>query len=201
MKRVLALVILLTTLVRAEPTYDELLARARAQDSSLDFAALRLAYTRTAEYDPYATDTATLEAAGKALQSKDFSLARQHVDTLLGRNYVDLDGHILAYEAASGLGDEAAKKQHGYMLDGLFGSIVKQGDGRSMKTAWIVIGPREEYVVARLMEAELVEQALVHEGGHHYDVLTVKKRGGSAQTTKLYFNIDLPFAWMEQNLK
>ncbi len=201
MRKVLLLVLVLSALVRAEPSYEELLVKARAQDPGLDFTALRLAYTRTPEYSPYDTDTATLQAAGKALQAKDYALARQHAETILGRNYLDLDGHILAYEAASGLGDEAAKKQHGFMLDGLFGAIVKLGDGRSFPTAWVVISPREEYVVARLMEAEVVEQALVQEGGHHYDVLTVKKRGGGPETTRLHFNIDLPFVWMEQNLK
>ncbi len=200
MRRILLLVLLLAGLCQAEAGYEELLVQAKAQDPALDFAALRLAYTRTPEYDPYAADEAALEAAGKALQDKDYALVRQQAESILARNYVDLDGHILAFEAATALGDEGAKKQHGYMLDGLFGAIVKHGDGRSQASAWVVISPREEFIVARLMEAEVLEQELVNEGGHHYHILTVKKRGGT-QTARLYFNIDLPFAWMDQNLK
>lgn len=199
--RRLALLLLVTLLAlpgRAA-TYEELLTRAKAQDPTLNFTELRLAYTQTEGYSPYEFDSETRDAAVQALKNQDYARAAQLADKLLSDNYLDLEGHLLAHAAAKRQKDEASAKQHEYMLDGLFKAITDSGDGKSTRTAWQVISVREEYIVCQMMEARVLKQSLIQENGHNYDQLTVRREKDS-QDRDLFFNVDLPFAWMDKNL-
>lgn len=194
----LLLVALLALPGRAE-TYDELLARAKAQDPTLNFTELRLAYTKTDSYSPYAFDSETRDAAVQALKDQDYARAAQLADKLLADNYLDLEGHLLAHSAAKRQHDEAGVKQHEYMLDGLFKAITDSGDGKTAQTAWQVISVREEYIICQMMDARVLEQSLLQENGHNIDQLKVRREKDS-QDRQLFFNVDLPFAWMDKNL-
>lgn len=201
MRKLLAVLLLLALPCLAQPpAYSELLARAKAQDSTLDFGQLRTAFTQTEEYNPYGFDEESRDAAMKALREKDYAQAMQLADKILSQNYLDLDGHLIGWEAARNLKDTAKEQQHNFMLEGLLKAIASSGDGKSSKTAWKVIFVREEYVFTRILGAKVESQALVTEDGHNVDALTVTLPGDPNKHT-LYFNVDIPFRWMGDHIK
>jgi hypothetical protein len=80
------------------------------------------------------------------------------------------------------------------MVDGLLNSIKGSVDGKSKEKAFEVISINEEYGLIRSLGLKPINQALLNDEGHAYDVITVI----DPQTNKesqLYFNIDRPFKW------
>lgn len=201
MRLVAALLVTLLVLpcLAQTPAYEELLVRAKAADPKLDFIELRQAYTESPGYAPYGLDEATRDGAMEAMKAGDYPKARQLAEKLLSDNYLDLEGHLIGWETARRLGDSPVEQQHRFMLDGLFKAIGESGDGKSPETAWKVIAIREMYIWCQVLGASVLDQSLLQEGGHNYDVLTVQRQGETARH-KLYFNVDIPFAWMEKNL-
>jgi hypothetical protein len=199
-RRLLLILLLAVPCLAQAPDYAELLAKAKAQDPALDFGQLRLAFTKTESYNPYQFDEEARDAAMKAINEKDYAKAAQLADKLLTDNYLDLDGHLIALDAARNLKDTGSEKQHEYMLDGLIKAIATSGDGKSPKTAWQVIFVREEYIFCKIAGADVVSQSLVTEDGHNVDALTVRRKGETEKHT-LYFNVDIPFTWMGEHLK
>lgn len=52
--------------------YSVLLAKVKNSDKTVDFKALRLAYTKSPDYNPYGRDGSKDNAMGKALEEKRF---------------------------------------------------------------------------------------------------------------------------------
>jgi hypothetical protein len=70
------------------PDYIPLLVRAKAQDTTLNFRDLRLAYTGTAGYSPYGTRDSDLhKSIYAAADSNAFSLALALADSLIAVNF------------------------------------------------------------------------------------------------------------------
>ncbi len=199
MKRLLLLV-LLVALPALGQNYSELLQRARAQDPTLDFVALRTAFTQTEGFTPLDYDEETHDALVKAIQAKDFAKATQLVNTLLEHSFVDLEAHVLAYQIAREQNDQAGASLHEYMVKGLAKAIGDSGDGKSTRTAWKVIHAREPYIWTLMLGGKVQGTSDKTEDGHHYQVLTVTTEG-NPQKREVFFNVDVPFAWMDQNVK
>lgn len=64
------------------------------------------------------------------------------------------------------------------------------GDGKSAKTAWVVINTHEEYSMLRAFGLRPAGQALIHQDGHSYDQMKATEQDGTEQT--FYFNVDIP---------
>jgi hypothetical protein len=168
--------------------YDELIARVKRSDASVDFGHLR---TLATELDSYTAVSggASRGAMNAALQAGDFKSALQLAQKDLDGNYLDIDAHIVAMVAADKLGDAERTAHHRYVAKGILDSIFKSGDGKTPETAFKVIAVNEEYAVVRVLGFQPSEQALHHAGGHDYDVLTVIDPETKSSVT-LYFNID-----------
>ena len=72
------------------------------------------------------------------------------------------------------LGDTGKADFHRAVLNGLIDSILKSGDGKSPKTAWVVISVHEEYVVLQVLGFKPSQQSLLHQDDHSYDEMKVK---------------------------
>jgi len=175
-------------------TYEELLSLAKEHPETADFGALRLAYTLSDSYNPYAHDTASKEI-NQLLSVNNLDGAIQVIGTSLDLNYVDIHLHVMAWNMYRKLNVEAKAAYHQLWYVGLAKSIFASGDGRSDKTAFIVISTSEEYAILNALGVRLVRQNLIHQAEHSFDLMqTIKPETGAE--TGLYFNIDLPWQWL-----
>lgn len=174
-------------------TYAELLAAARQYPESADFHALRMAYTRTDEYDPYQEHAALVEELGAALQAGELDQALAAIDGLLGANYLDIEAHMAADYVFTRQGDDANSAYHRAFATGLIRALLSTGTGADFGSALIVLSTSEEYLVLRILGLASQGQRLVEHEGHWFDILTVT-RADQPHSLDLYFNIDLPFS-------
>jgi hypothetical protein len=182
-----------------KPTYRDLLGRVKKSDAKVDFTALRTAYTQTPDYNPYDDDRESRDEMSDAFARKDFQNAVKQADKLLSKNYVDPEAHRVAASAHAELKNNEQAKFHSYVRDGLVQSLLKSGDGKSPKTAYVVIATSEEYALMHALGVRPLRQALMQEQGHRYD-----RQDGEdekKQPITIYFNIDRPFQWLDDSFK
>jgi hypothetical protein len=68
-------------------------------------------------------------------------------------------------------------------------SILKSGDGKSAKTAWFVVGLREElFMLGAALQVQSKEQHSVKQDGHYYSRIVVTDSSGKDAVE--WFNID-----------
>lgn len=179
-------------------SYAAMLERVRKGEGGVDFGAMRMAYTETADYNPYGGD-ARREMFG-ALGAKKFDEALSTAERVLEKNYVDLNAHYVAFVANRELGRAERAEFHRAIFAGLVESIQRSGDGKTAETAFVVISTTEEYVLLNVLGLRPAGQALVHDKGHSYDLMTgVDPK--TNESVKLFFNIDKPFGWLGNRFK
>ena len=172
--------------------YGALLSRVKGGDLSIDFKQLRISWMESPERHA-AKDTEKEEKSMlKAIQEKDYQKAIQNADVVLENEFVNLDAHRIEQIAYEELHKDEKSAFHKAVVQGLLRSIMDSGDGKSAKTAYVVISVHEEYIVLQVLGLRPSQQSVSHQDGHSYDVLEARKQG-SDQTVKLYFNVDIPF--------
>jgi len=181
-------------------SYDTLLESVKNQDATVNFTELRLAYTETKQYSPYGGDVATRKTMFAALNAKQYEQALAASDKILAANYLDLNGHFVAYVAHRELGHAEKADYHKNIFQKLIKSISDSGDGKSMATALVVISTDEEYALFNYLGLRPTAQALIEDNNHRYDKMTVLDPE-SNQTRTYYFNVDKPFNWLGNSLK
>jgi Domain of unknown function (DUF4919) len=192
LRRIAILVLLLISLPAAatsdaDSRYRNLLTAAKS-GQPVDWQALRFAYAEGSGFDLLGTKSAeTRKAMNEALQSNDYAGALVHANLILDQNYVDIDAHVIIDIANTKLGNADEAKKHHSIVIGLLQSI-RTGDGKTPETAFTVITVHEEYSLIRIFGLRRQSQALIADGGHHYDVLDVVNKEGQSQ--KLYFQVD-----------
>lgn len=180
-------------------SYYLLLEKVKAFDRSSDFKALRLSYTETSGYDPYSDNTEARKAMFDALDSKQYEKAIKHAQSILEGNYVDIEAHIVSSISYRGIRDSGKSDFHDFIVKGLVGSILGSGDGKGTESAYQVISIKEEYVILDVLGLEMKIQSLIVSNGHSYDRLeTITPETG--KTEVLYFNVDIPLAWLKGRL-
>lgn len=179
-------------------TYETLLKKLKSGDKGVDFLAMRLSYTKTTGYQPYAKHD--YKAMRQAYDKKDYKKALEVARKITDESYVDIEAHMMMSMCYNKLGDKDKAAFQQWVAKGLIGSIFKDRDGKSPKTAFQVISVHEEYVLLGVMKLGMVKQDLVQGEGHMYDKLQVK----SYKTGKegiLFFNVDIPIKAAEKMMK
>jgi hypothetical protein len=180
--------------------YQALLTTARASDpAAVDWQALRFAYADSSGFDLTGarTDTAR-KAMFAALNADDNKTIIVQATTILDADYVDIDAHValdLAYQAT---GHAALSAQEHKIALALLRS-VRTGDGSSPEKAFTVISVGEEYAALRALAMRVTGQALLEQGPHSYDRLTVTDPAGGTRT--YYFLVDRVMAAEEALMK
>ena len=176
--------------VKADTSYDDLVAKVKAGDTTVDFKAMRIAFSKTKAYSPYGNESDPVKAAFAAIEQKKFKDAIKKTDESLKQCYIDMDAHVAASIAYKGLGDTVKSDFHKAVYLGLVNSILSSGDGKTPETAYLVISTHEEYITFRALGLGAGGQALVHLNEHSYDVQTSADPTTKA-AMKIYFNIDI----------
>jgi hypothetical protein len=184
------------------PPYEVLLQAAQTDPANADYTALRLAYAASHPYSPqenlaYMKDLVEGRAAIRHdMEQGNTARALQTIEDFLARDPLDADVHRLAASVCDRLGDRDKAFFHRQFAQGIFDSVFCSGDGQSPETAFVVINPREEYLVLRALGARYTMQRLDTQAGHLYDVFSLER--GPAGETKLWFHVYLPHLGMPE---
>jgi hypothetical protein len=133
----------------AATAYGALVDRLKAGDRTVNFTEARMAFAETPEYS--GTMMVVYRSLWGPLNMRDFEGALEIADTVLQRNYVEPNAHMVAFIAHNELGHEEEAQLHRFIADGLLRSITSKGDGKSAETAYQVIDVSEEYALFRAM--------------------------------------------------
>ncbi len=195
--RLLAVVAALIMLAAAaaaqnpDATYAELVKKAQAGDSSVDFRALRLACADAKKCD--ATDRDDLVAMRKASQAKDYKKAAKLAEKSIERGFPNIEAHATAAEAYKALKETDKAEFHHAITGALIRSIMKTGDGKTKETAFEVISVDEEHIVLNVLGLPVFgRQSLISGKPHSYDLIEVDAPNGGGKVS-VYFNIDAFF--------
>jgi hypothetical protein len=183
--------------VAEKSTFKELVEKAKKSDPSLDFTALRISFYESTDYNPH-TPMLTYRPLYGALAQKNYAEAIKIAESVLEKNFVEVNAHIVARIANQETGNTDRAQFHQYMAEGLLSSIKSKADGKNPETAFQIISINEEYALMRSMNLRPIKQSLFEEKGHFYDVLTVVDPQTNQQTV-VYFNVDKPLKWQKKN--
>jgi hypothetical protein len=171
----------------AQPAYESLLERAQRGDPGLDFTALRMASAaRLAKAS--AADPELRKKMFEALHQDQWAAVIETGNQVLAQNYVDIDAHMFVAYAHEKSHEPEKAALHRTVGNGLMRSILASGDGRTPKTAFVVVSVEEEYAVLRHHRLTPGEQTLATTEGHSYDVLTAQT--DTHEEATVFFNID-----------
>lgn len=179
------------------PDYYALLKQLKSGDTSINFTALRYAYTKTPEYAPY--NRIDKKAMFDALNNSEFEKAAGHAQAILEKNYLDMEAHFVSRIAYRESNNTEKQKFHSSVVKGLLDSIYDSGNGQTPETAFVVIDTEEEYFFLRMYGYNVVKSSLIKDNGHSYDKMDTEERKSGAKTV-FYFNVDKPFNWLSQQM-
>ncbi|HEX4861902.1 MAG TPA: DUF4919 domain-containing protein [Rhizomicrobium sp.] len=174
-------------------SYEAWIAKAEAGDPGADFTALRRAYVLSDGYDPYNRSSETpFMDAWKAFQAKDCATALSKSDEALKIDYTIMALHFVRSDCFKQAGDAARSAREAAIGKGLMESVLASGDGKSVKTAYVVVTMGEERMLLDYLDMPEEEQSLLGDDGHMLDAITgVNRKTGQKQTA--FFNVDGPF--------
>ena len=175
--------------------YDVLLEKVKQKDPSVNFTELRLAFYKSPNYNPYAP-MLTYRPMNAALAQKNFEEALKIADSVLAKNFVEINAHLTAQIAHQELGNTERAQFHKFMADGLLNSIKSNFDGKSVDSAYEVISINEEYGLIRTLGLRPIRQGLVEDKGRRFDAITVVDPQTGKESV-IYFNVDKPFKWKQ----
>ena len=173
--------------------YESLLAKLTAGDTKIDFTALRLAYSRSKNADPYGTDHDKRRQMNAAVIEKRCEEAMKMADALLTSIYLSPDAHVAKSNCYRAAGDSAKADFHKAIYLGLINSILAKGDGTTAESAYTVVTIEEEYAVMKALGYTAWAQTFVRQNEHTYDVVS-GTNDRSKSSAKFYFNVDIPLA-------
>jgi Domain of unknown function (DUF4919) len=168
-----------------KPTYAELVEKAKSGDPTVDFAALRYAFLEAP--GGHKEGFFNSREFNTLFQQKDYEKVLQTANNYLAQDFVDIRSHFFAGAALHALGREPESQKESALAKGLVKSITDSGDGKSQKTAYVVISTSEEYALLEWQGIHATSQSLqLGKDGAAWDVLA-GTRGSEAMN--VYFDI------------
>jgi hypothetical protein len=169
------------------PSYDEMVGKVRGGDTSIDFKALRMAFTGTQQFVS-GTDAKLRGKLTEAVKSKKPDEITKTIQEMLKSDFVNMNLHILAARTYTAMGDKKKAEFHTNVYLGLINSVIKVTDGETLDKAYEVISEDEENAILNAFELKRSAAESLEQGGHKYHVITATD--GAGASSKIYFNID-----------
>src|SRR5262249_14226593 len=176
---------------------EELMARAKKLDPTLDFRELRRMHVSKPEFrvsdfisPQYKIAIDNLQAAaGKA----DAATVRKRCDAVFKIYFIEAKAHALCGLALEKAGDKEGAEYERYLSQGMVASVLSSGDGKTWKTAYEVFAVSEEYDVLFAEGLEKTQEGTLDgttkDGKTKaFDVLTAKDPQTGA-TQRIFFNV------------
>lgn len=177
--------------------YKNLLDRFLANDTTLQLSDYQTIYYGQAfqtNYKPNARHD-SISALHKYLNSSrdsvDFRKVLNYTKQILKDYPFNIEEIFITGIAYSNLGEEDLSKVWFYKYDKLINTIMSSGDGKSEKTAFIVIKITDEYSLLNAFGFNFTGQSLVVNKKKSYDVMSVEQNNFGVES--IYFDINLFF--------
>jgi hypothetical protein len=171
-------------------TYEQMVESVKSGDPNINFAALRFAFLESSsEHKEGFFNSRLLNGLN---QQKDYQKLLDTANGFITQDFVDIRSHFSAAAAYKALGHDAEFQKELVIAKGLMQSILDSGDGKSQKTAYVVINTSEEYAVLEFLGIRSTGQSLIlghtnqTSGGPAFDVLHTTQNG---QNMDIYFDI------------
>jgi len=186
--------------VRAEPRtaigiptdnddYSRLVARAEADDQSVDFRTLRFAWLDSAARLRGGSIDQLNREMIQAAHDRNAAAVRDAAQKILSIDYTDMAAHKFRRQACHILGDAVCEAHEHFVEFGLLSSITRGKDGQSMATAWEVASTREEYFIMSMAGLKPGTQYLVNANHRDYDKFDVADETGAPRV--VFFDITM----------
>jgi len=197
MKRFLLLALLLCTSVEsfaltqteAKAIYEADTKKVLAGDLHFDWKEYRLAANQggVAYFDWHPVRARFSQQMNKG----DLQEALKSANEIIDHDMAEPEGHLLALIVFQKLGRAEDAHFQYQVVHAYVDSIEASGDGKSSKTAFVVVSVDEEYFYLNLVMGVGLpkSQSLVVVDGHSYDQLKVVDQDGKSQD--VWFNVDI----------
>jgi len=172
--------------------YQNLLKRAAATDSTLtpnDYKLLYFGQIFQSNYSPYG-DAMGLRDAGKLMQDRKFNEAVAAADVYLKDHPVSLGAIFLRLSALYQQDKKPEMMPWIILLKRLIGAITSSGDGKTEKTAMVVVHVSDEYDVMSSLQVQMTNQTITKT---QCEKITLTQPN-SIGLTELYFNVSKPLS-------
>ena len=176
----------------ADSVYAGLVTRLRAGDTTVDFAAMRMAYAHSTLYDPMsASRTALRQRLNAAFGAGDARTAAARADTLLAGNYTDISAHVIRSTLAQQLRDAPQATHHASVARRLVRSLDIEHRGASSVAPILVIDPEEENVYGLVTGLERTSRYTTAQCGQRVCDSTVFHNPRTGRDTTIVFDVTL----------
>ncbi|OGF44827.1 MAG: hypothetical protein A2231_12600 [Candidatus Firestonebacteria bacterium RIFOXYA2_FULL_40_8] len=179
--------------------YESTLKSVMAGDFDSDFERLRMAFTKTSNYDPYNSDE-NKDSMYKAFRNEKYEEALKLGKAILEKEYVDMDTQMVCSMCYMKTKNEELEEFHRQVFYGLLNSILDSGDGKTPETAYRVIKVREEYVLLSEQGYKVLKQSLVKAKTGNCDLMEVKNME-TGEESKSYFNVKISMDYILNKFK
>lgn len=184
--------------------YPSLLERFSNFDSTLTLNEYKLLYygsTFQENYSPYGADSKESDFY-KEYNTKNFKTAIPIGEALLKENPINVTLIFKLMVSHYQLDEETTSRNYARNYYHLLDVIYNSGDGKSIKTAYVVINVSDEYQIISDLRLFNTSQALVGVT----DVLTIdtknqKVEKGQQKIKELYFNVSKPLSHLNKMFK
>ncbi|MCP4583795.1 MAG: DUF4919 domain-containing protein [candidate division Zixibacteria bacterium] len=183
---------------RRNHKYYSMLDKVLNGNMDIDFTEFRMLYTETPDYNPY--DNEKFAQMTNAYQCKDYTKAIEIANRILKDNYPNIQAHRIGELAHYRINDMIKYSYHGKLAHKLLESINKSGDGRTTESAFKVISTAEEYAYMECWPMKVKKQHLIQANNKYFDKLEVFF-SELAGVNDLYFDISVPYRWLNERIK
>lgn len=181
--------------------YDAIVERIQARGFQSDYTLLREEYLKTDLYDPF--DRHQRDAARamfEALDANELTQCVKHANMILQRNFTSLAAHAGAAICHGKLEDAERQEMHARIYDGLINAIAATGNGKSQRSAFVVLSVDEIYDFLQSQDLEVVGESLVDAGDRKYDVMSVRDPR-TGRNFDVYFDISAEQIYFSKKLQ
>lgn len=173
-----------------ETRYESLLDSIK-RGLSDDYFTLRMAFTKTQNWQPYSNNIRDAEKKLRLyLDDQKYDVALALADSILAINYVSIPMHMYCGYIYKKLDNVILSEEHYNHYDKLLASIRDSGEGESPKNGFWVISTKEIYTFLDYYDLQTNSQSLYSADGFSFDLMQVYTEG-KADTLNLYFNVSL----------
>ena len=124
-----------------------------------------------------------------AYSAGDCPTAMARAKEIMEKNFVQIDAHFVTSSCQKKAGNQEAALGERAIASGLMKSVLTSGDGKTPKSAFVVIAIDEEYEVLGILGLVPGDQSLISLDGSSFDRLEGKTRS-TGEAVPLFFNID-----------
>lgn len=139
--------------------YTEYVKELEAGNTDIDYKVFRESFIESTEFIVASKNQKEIDSLGKEMfiniEKLNYPQTITAIQKILSIDYSNMTAHKMLSIAYENLGDTINAKRHKAILNGLLNSIIKNGDGKTCKTAWPVIQVTEEDFILRMLGAKI----------------------------------------------